>query len=223
MRWLNCVTLLKVVERKDGRHDQSLDRSSQRLCEPLRRIVGNQLTTDRFAVHLKSFCEIERGPVLVRMDGEDRWKYRFNDSMIQPSSQNSWQRGVGTVEMNRGSIRQGWPRRVPRARFLQKDRQKYNTFRQVLSSTARGWTEDDHDASEHSNRGHEAKCRGSAQSRASTYSLPASLVSQCLRHASAFRPRPNGPIGTRECECRAGKASNIVRTSRILAGLRLLA
>ncbi len=54
------------------------------ICEPLRKITGNLLSTDRFAVHLKGFCEDARGPVLVRMGGEYRWKYRFSDPMMQP-------------------------------------------------------------------------------------------------------------------------------------------
>lgn len=54
------------------------------VCEPLKKITGTHLSTDRFAVHLKGFCEDERGPILVRIGGEYRWKYRFKDPMMQP-------------------------------------------------------------------------------------------------------------------------------------------
>jgi Cdc6-like AAA superfamily ATPase len=54
------------------------------ICEPLHKVTGEDLTTDRFAVHLKAFCEDARGPVLVRSGGDYRWKYRFKDPMMQP-------------------------------------------------------------------------------------------------------------------------------------------
>jgi len=54
------------------------------VCEPLNKVHHKLLTTDRFGVHLKAFCEKERGPILVRTGGEYRWKYRFKNPMMQP-------------------------------------------------------------------------------------------------------------------------------------------
>jgi hypothetical protein len=41
-------------------------------------------TTDRFAGHLKAFCEPDRGAVLKRMGVEYRWRYRFSNPLMQP-------------------------------------------------------------------------------------------------------------------------------------------
>lgn len=54
------------------------------ICDPLFRITGSSYTTDRFASHLKHFCDSNRGAVL-RMTGEQyRWKYQFTNPLLQP-------------------------------------------------------------------------------------------------------------------------------------------
>jgi len=56
------------------------------ICEPLGDIIpGNRtFTTDRFASHLKAFCEPDRGTVLTRSGVEYRWRYRFANPLMQP-------------------------------------------------------------------------------------------------------------------------------------------
>lgn len=54
------------------------------LVLPLKKITGKQLSTDRFSSHLKTFCDAERGPILVRSGMEYRWKYRFKNPLMQP-------------------------------------------------------------------------------------------------------------------------------------------
>jgi len=61
------------------------------VCEPLKKIIGKQcptgvkqFTTDRFAGHLKAFCDNERGPILLRSGTEYRRKYRFKNPLMQP-------------------------------------------------------------------------------------------------------------------------------------------
>lgn len=53
------------------------------VCKPLLHITGKPFTTDRFSTHLRVFCELHRGPVLVRSGGEYRWKYRFQNPLMQ--------------------------------------------------------------------------------------------------------------------------------------------
>lgn len=55
------------------------------VCAPLDEIVGKKpFTTDRFAGHLKAFCEDDRGNVLERMGTDYRWRYRFSNPLMQP-------------------------------------------------------------------------------------------------------------------------------------------
>jgi len=56
------------------------------VCDPLSDIVpqSKRFTTDRFAAHLKAFCEPDRGAVLKRIGVEYRWRYRFSNPLMQP-------------------------------------------------------------------------------------------------------------------------------------------
>jgi Cdc6-like AAA superfamily ATPase len=56
------------------------------VCDPLSSIMGGgkEFTTDRFASHLKAFCEEDRGAVLQRRGVEYRWRYRFSNPLMQP-------------------------------------------------------------------------------------------------------------------------------------------
>ncbi len=56
------------------------------ICDPLSGIVpGNRIfTTDRFARHLKAFCDPDRGAVLTKIGVEYRWRYRFSNPLMQP-------------------------------------------------------------------------------------------------------------------------------------------
>jgi hypothetical protein len=55
------------------------------VCQPLGEIFGKKpFTTDRFAGHLKAFCEVDRGSVLERMGTDYRWRYRFSNPLMQP-------------------------------------------------------------------------------------------------------------------------------------------
>jgi Cdc6-like AAA superfamily ATPase len=54
------------------------------VCEPLSGITGDSYGTDRFASHLKAFCDEDRGAVLERMGIEYRWRYRFSNPLMQP-------------------------------------------------------------------------------------------------------------------------------------------
>lgn len=56
------------------------------VSDPLQKILGRTaaLTTDRFAKHLKTFCEDDRGPVLKKSGKEYSWTYRFVNPLIQP-------------------------------------------------------------------------------------------------------------------------------------------
>jgi Cdc6-like AAA superfamily ATPase len=56
------------------------------VCDPLNDIIpgDREFTTDRFASHLKAFCEEDRGAVLRRSGVEYRWRYRFSNPLMQP-------------------------------------------------------------------------------------------------------------------------------------------
>ena len=55
------------------------------VCEPLEDITGKKpFTTDRFAGHLKAFCQPDRGAILERIGIQYRWRYRFADPLMQP-------------------------------------------------------------------------------------------------------------------------------------------
>ncbi|HTQ37383.1 MAG TPA: AAA family ATPase [Pirellulales bacterium] len=51
------------------------------VVEPLSLIEKREFTTDRFMSHLKRFCDIK---VLSRMGGEYRWRYHFDNPLLQP-------------------------------------------------------------------------------------------------------------------------------------------
>jgi Cdc6-like AAA superfamily ATPase len=54
------------------------------VCGPMEEITGDHYTSDRFASHLKQFCDDSRGPVLKRMGGEYKWRYQFYNPLLQP-------------------------------------------------------------------------------------------------------------------------------------------
>lgn len=55
------------------------------VCDPIAEILGKpSFTTDRFAGHLKAFCEEDRGDVLEKMGTNYRWRYRFTNPLMQP-------------------------------------------------------------------------------------------------------------------------------------------
>jgi Cdc6-like AAA superfamily ATPase len=50
-------------------------------CTPLSVLLNEGVTQDRFASHLKTFCDRK---VLYRTGGEYRWRYRFSNPLMQP-------------------------------------------------------------------------------------------------------------------------------------------
>jgi Cdc6-like AAA superfamily ATPase len=54
------------------------------VCEPMRKITGQEFTTDRFSRHLHQFCDDDHGQVLKHIGEEYRWKYRFRNPLMQP-------------------------------------------------------------------------------------------------------------------------------------------
>jgi Cdc6-like AAA superfamily ATPase len=70
-----------LAEADDFGHFQPID-----VCDPLNGIIPEKspFTTDRFASHLKAFCEPDRGAVLTRIGVEYRWRYRFSNPLMQP-------------------------------------------------------------------------------------------------------------------------------------------
>ncbi|MGA2061589.1 MAG: ATP-binding protein [Thermoguttaceae bacterium] len=56
------------------------------VCDPLNNIIpgSRSFTTDRFASHLKAFCDPDRGAILIRIGAEYRWRYRFSNPLMQP-------------------------------------------------------------------------------------------------------------------------------------------
>src|SRR5205814_148288 len=51
------------------------------VCPPLAALLNEAVATDRFASHLKAFCDRK---VLCRTGGEYRWRYRFANPLMQP-------------------------------------------------------------------------------------------------------------------------------------------
>ena len=54
------------------------------LCAPLKKITGEDFTTDRFSVHLKQFSSEEKGGVLKKTGSEYKWRYQFENPLLQP-------------------------------------------------------------------------------------------------------------------------------------------
>lgn len=54
------------------------------LCDPLFKITGRKYKTQGFIVHLKAFCELERGIVLKMGGAEYRRQYWFRNPLLQP-------------------------------------------------------------------------------------------------------------------------------------------
>lgn len=54
------------------------------VCEPLSRILKREVEVFNFAQHLKEFCKISRGPVLLRAGTRGNYEYRFADALLRP-------------------------------------------------------------------------------------------------------------------------------------------
>lgn len=52
--------------------------------EPLSRIMGKAYDINAFSQHLNAFCDAERGPILQRIGVPRRFRFRFNNPLMQP-------------------------------------------------------------------------------------------------------------------------------------------
>ncbi|MDR2219722.1 MAG: ATP-binding protein [Methylobacillus sp.] len=58
--------------------------AAQDVREPLGQILGRQLEIANYAQHLSEFCGAKRGPVLQRIGGSRRYRFRFINPLLQP-------------------------------------------------------------------------------------------------------------------------------------------
>lgn len=58
--------------------------SAQDITTQLEKITGKRYEIPSFARHLNDFCDDKRGKILVKLGQKRRFRYRFNDPLMQP-------------------------------------------------------------------------------------------------------------------------------------------
>jgi Cdc6-like AAA superfamily ATPase len=58
--------------------------SATNLIEPLKRLTARDYKVQDYQKHLKNFCKLDRGRVLVSAGATGRVRYRFSDALMQP-------------------------------------------------------------------------------------------------------------------------------------------
>lgn len=58
--------------------------AAQDVREPLSEILGRRMEIANYAQHLSDFCEMKRGPVLQRIGEKRRFRFRFQNPLVQP-------------------------------------------------------------------------------------------------------------------------------------------
>ncbi|HEY7334422.1 MAG TPA: hypothetical protein VH639_06035 [Bryobacteraceae bacterium] len=58
--------------------------AAQDVRHPLSEILGRKVEIANYAQHLSDFCEEKRGPVLQRIGEKRRFRFRFENPLMQP-------------------------------------------------------------------------------------------------------------------------------------------
>jgi hypothetical protein len=58
--------------------------AAQDVREPFRKITGKKYEIPSYQKHLNEFCDAKRGPVLQKTGSKRKYRYRFNNPLLQP-------------------------------------------------------------------------------------------------------------------------------------------